>query len=325
MEKKIKDLILVTAHCDTDEKKETIKKLLLFLNQYSNKFDIMCVSHTVLDISLQEKCDYYIFDKENLLLYDDEIRPKVFHRTNEFTITSNYHSLFSTSYAVLKLVSMGVTLAKSLGYEKVHKIEYDTTLTSISEFMDNSKLLDNNDIVCYTNNGDKNAFMSGSIWSSNVDKLPKFYYNYNRDDILNMLYCNSDLSPEWIVKKHFDTKKCIYKNTKKLKEIGFSIGMSSKNKNYRYNLFFPFFNGKNNKLCFFSKNTRSEKIKIGVLYGDDYFDFLLDSGVWNIRDINFFNDKKILSVWIDDSHIYDIDFSKINIDKFKQYNNINYK
>jgi len=153
MEIDMKDLVLITAFCPTKEKEDTLKRLVYFLNRYTDLYDIMIVSHSNIDSSIVGMCDYFVYDKENLLLTEDEYRPKMWFNTDGFKIQSNYVAKYSTYYTVLKMTSMGLSLSKSLGYKKVHKIEYDTHITSIIEITENSNLLDNNDVIFYTNNG----------------------------------------------------------------------------------------------------------------------------------------------------------------------------
>jgi len=318
----MKDLILITAFCDTEQKKEQVNKLLSFLNSYGSIFDIMVSSHTPLDIETQNKCDYVIFDKENLLLYDDKIRAKLFFVTETFTVNSNYISLFNTSYAVLKLEAMGTSLANSLGYKKIHKIEYDTNIFSIKELINNSKLLDEFDTVCYTNKGIETNFMSGSIWSSKISKLPEFYLKYQKREVLDIIYKN-ELSAEWLIKKYFTNNNCFYKNIQDLINQGIEIALSHKNLNKeRNNWVVPIFNkGQDNDLSLFSYNNKNEILKISVIY-NEFFEFELMPKTWTLKKLGNLSSKNNLNIWINDKNTLNIDFSKIDIEVFKLNNNL---
>jgi hypothetical protein len=318
----MKDLILITAYCNTEQKKELLDRLLSFLNFYSSVFDIMVSSHTPLDIEIQNKCDYVIFDKENLLLYDDKIRPKLFFKTDTFTVNSNYISSFNTTYTVLKLESMGTSLANSLGYKKIHKIEYDTDISSIKELIDNSKLLNEFDTVCYTNDGIKTNFMSGSIWSSKILKLPDFYLKYQKNEVLEIIYQNG-LSAEWLIKKYFTNNNCFYKNINDLTNQGIEIALSHKNFDIiRNNWVVPIFCEDQDKdLCLFSYNDKHEVLKISGIY-DEFFEFELKPATWNLKKIGNLTSKNNLNIWINNQNTLNIDFGEIDIDNFKLYNNL---
>lgn len=322
----MKDLILITSYCDTEQKKELLYKLISFLVNYNNIFDIMVSSHTPLDIEIQNQCDYVIFDKENLLLFDDEMRAKLFFETETFKVNSNYVSQFNTIYTVLKLEAMGVSLANSLGYEKIHKIEYDTNILSIKGLIDNSKLLDEFDTVCYTEGGIKTNFMSGSVWSSQILKLPYFYLKYQKKEVLNIIYQNK-LNAEWLIKKFFEKNNCFYKNINKIMDEGIEIGVSHKNFNMknRNNWVVPIFTeGQDNNLSLFSYNNRDETLKISGVY-DEFFEFELNPKSWYLRKIGNLSSKQTLNIWINNQNTLNIDFNEINVDCFKQKNNIIYK
>lgn len=318
----MKDLILVTAFCDTEQKNAELYNLLSFLNCYGSIFDIMISSHTPLDIEIQKKCDYVIFDKENLLLFDERIRAKLFFKTENFTVNSNYVSLFNTSYAVLKLEAIGASLANSLGYEKIHKIEYDTNISSIKELIHNSKLLDEFDTVCYTDGGIETNFMSGSIWSSKILKLPEFYLKYKKNEVLDIIYQN-ELSAEWLIKKYFINNNSFYKNSQELINQGIEIALSHKNLNIiRNNWVVPVFNKEQeNDLSLFSYNNKNENLKISGIY-DEFFEFELKPATWNLKKIGNLTSKNNLNIWINNQNTLNIDFGEIDIDNFKLYNNL---
>jgi hypothetical protein len=165
-------------------------------------------------------------------------------------------------------------------------------------------------------------FMSGSIWSSKILKTPEFYLKYQKNEVLEIIYQNS-FSAELIIKKYFKKNNCFYKNVNNLISQGIEIALSHKDFNkVRNNWVVPIFKEDQNKnLCLFSYNEKNEVLKISGIY-DEFFEFELNPKTWNLIKIGNLSSKNNLNVWINNISTLNIDFSKINIDSFKQKNNL---
>ena len=122
----MKDLILISSHCDTELKEETLRNLVNQIHTKKDYFDIMVVSHTIIPLDIQDKCNYTYYDKDNELLYDWDLRSKPwFDPGNQRPILSIFTGAFSTHLAAWRIIIIGNSIAKSLGYKKVHHFEYD--------------------------------------------------------------------------------------------------------------------------------------------------------------------------------------------------------
>ena len=66
----MKDLICITAHCPTEEKRKILSNLVRSLQPTRDQFDLLVVSHTPVTFDVQENVDWVIFDKDNELLTD---------------------------------------------------------------------------------------------------------------------------------------------------------------------------------------------------------------------------------------------------------------
>jgi len=327
MEKLMKDLILITAFCPTKEKEETLKRLVSFLNRYGDLYDIMIISHSNIDSSIIDMCDYFVYDKENLLLTEDEYRPKMWFATDKFKIQSNYVAKYSTDYTVLKMTSVGLSLSKSLGYKKVHKIEYDTHITSIIEITENSNLLDNNDIIFYTNNGFKNEMMKGSFWSARIDNLPKIYFNTKKNNLMDLITLNKGKTLESYIQKKFMELNYINKKLSTLKNKGFNSDVFNlEDRDYGSNFWaIPIYDKKNSEIKFFTSNSYERSVEVIIQYANKIKDVKLEKkNQWRMIPIGKIEDIGLLNVWVDNTKVLSIDFNKIDIDSFKQYNNIIY-
>jgi hypothetical protein len=318
----MKDLILVTAFCPTKEKEDKLRDFLSFIRNYDNLFDVMVSSHSNLSSDIVDMCDYYIFDKENLLLTDDEYRQSMWFTNSIFSIKSNYVMSFSTSYAVLKLTSLGIIMANSLGYKKIHKLEYDTKITSIIEFTKNSNLLNQNDVILYSKNGSMNETMVGSLWSANIDKLPKIYFSYIKKDVFEFLQKKQGNALEREIQNKFSQMKYVCKNINDLKYNGIEVDL------FRRGFWaVPIYDSRNNKIIFFTYNdSKKENLDVILKFSDNIRNIkLTKQNEWNVSILNDFEKINLLTVWVDNKMVLDIDFSKINIDSFKKSNHIIYK
>ena len=53
----MKDLILITAYCPDDNRESILRNLVLSLEKYKDKFEVMIVSHTPIPLDIQKKAE----------------------------------------------------------------------------------------------------------------------------------------------------------------------------------------------------------------------------------------------------------------------------
>ena len=189
-----KDLILVTSYCDTKEKLNVLRNLVNQISNHRDKFDLMVISHTLIPEDISEKTTLSIYDSKNELLYDFDLRSTPwFDPNNERPIHSIFTGFFNTHLAIWRMIIMGNSIAKNLGYKKVHHLEYDSDIKDFSEFYENSKILDYKDAVFYNKIvSTVDPIVFGTFQSYRVDKLHPEFLNLNEDkiktDIKNSFY-----------------------------------------------------------------------------------------------------------------------------------------
>ena len=131
----MKDLILISNYSDTPEKLDILRNLVNQINSQSKFFDLLVVSHTTIPLDIQDKCEYVLFDSKNELLYDWDLRSKPwFDPDNQRPILSIFTGFFNSHLAIWRMIILGNSLAKNLGYNKVHHIEYDTQILDFKQF-----------------------------------------------------------------------------------------------------------------------------------------------------------------------------------------------
>jgi hypothetical protein len=93
---------------------------------FSNSgYDIMLTSHLPIPTYIQEKVDYFIYDKENILL-EEEFSTVLFTETSYFKVEVKNKSHLLT---VSKNIHNGVNLCKNLGYEFFYFTECDNLIS----------------------------------------------------------------------------------------------------------------------------------------------------------------------------------------------------
>jgi len=188
----MKEIIYITDYSNTLEKQINLLNLIKSIDK--KIYDICVSSHCILPEWIIELCDYYFYDKNNDLLYDPFLKPFKCYKTDTFHIkykpinTKSSHLL-----AILRLNYSTLSFLKSLGYNKIHKIEYDCIIKNFDEFKNNSQLLDIYDAVLYfeetfDNSIDNPLWAYGSLFSFKLSSFSFKELLYNKQKILDILY-----------------------------------------------------------------------------------------------------------------------------------------
>tara|TARA_B110000285_G_scaffold53371_1_gene60750 strand:+ start:1758 stop:2747 length:990 start_codon:yes stop_codon:yes gene_type:complete len=194
----MKDLVLISSHCNTKLKEQTLRNLVNQISTHENYFDIMVVSHTIIPLDIQDKCNYTYYDKDNELLYDWDLRSKPwFDPNNQRPILSIFTGEFNTHLAAWRIIIMGNSIAKSLGYKKVHHFEYDIILNDPSELYDNSKLLDTHDVIFYNKTENTvSDILFGTYQAYRLDTLHTELLVLDREKLKSQIRKSKTKSPE---------------------------------------------------------------------------------------------------------------------------------
>lgn len=122
----MKDLILITAYCPDFKKIKMLQTLLINLSNFRDDYDIMITSHSKLDSTTQEYCDYYFSNKNNNLLTDIEyLQNGFFIPHNNYKIWSTYILGVNTLLAIYDLMIPSLKVAKTLGYNKMDEFNLE--------------------------------------------------------------------------------------------------------------------------------------------------------------------------------------------------------
>jgi hypothetical protein len=166
-------ICLVMAHADTNYRKK-------LLNECLSSINLPVVLSTNYPVSEENQllCDYYIYNKNNPLLYKEEYsKYNVFY--NYWYLDNNGNKItkpfeFEHGYAAYSLIRDGLEFIEKLGYKKVHIINYDYQISN-KTLNDNSKSLDNCDIIVYQQLEEN--YEAGFI-SSKIDHILPFFTKF---------------------------------------------------------------------------------------------------------------------------------------------------
>ena len=136
----MKDLVMITAYCPDSKKIDKLRKLINQLYEFSDEIDIMVISHSPIPIDIQDKVNLYLFDEKNELLTEwDLINQPWFNPGNDRRIQSGLLTGRNTHLTIYRMLILGLSLAKNVGYKKAHIVEYDSEISNIDELKDNGK------------------------------------------------------------------------------------------------------------------------------------------------------------------------------------------
>ena len=147
---KTNEIILIHAYLSDEERKSVCHK---FIKQFKSfGYDVLITSHLPLDKDTQELVDYAIYDKDNMLVDDPELKGYLIHYAYELDDEGNVSPIFNiasreffknnTIFAVLRLLLAGVTYAKLLNKKVIHLFDYDGFLPFDDELIENYDIIE---------------------------------------------------------------------------------------------------------------------------------------------------------------------------------------
>jgi hypothetical protein len=312
-----KDLILVTAYCDTNEKTEVLRNLVNQIKSQESFFDLMVVSHTPIPQDISDKTNFCLYDKKNELLYETELRNKPwFDPANDRPILSIHTGFFNTHLAIWRMIILGNIIAKTCGYNKVHHIEYDTFINDFSQLKDNSRLLNDYPAVIYTKFEDTiDPILFGTYQAYRLDALNENLLKLDEEGIKKNIGDSLDKSPERML---FDLlnhqNRIIIKNKIDLDNNGNLFGMShNKISNQNTAWCLPYHDNLTGKLGFVVWNAEEpdRTITVKIIYNDEKIINLgsIEPKHWRLIDIDDYTNANKLIVILNDKirNVFDFD------------------
>jgi hypothetical protein len=324
----VKKIVLISDFSNTSEK---IKKLHDLIIKIKNEgYEICLASHVSLPEIIIDHCDYYFYDKNNDISYDPYIKNWKKFSNEYFSI--GYKSLCNISShlpAILRLFCGSLTFLKSLGYEIVHYLEYDSIVENFYEIYDNENLLLNFSVVGYVdevfeNRVENPKWFLGHFFSLNLKDFNFEELIFDRDLIMNEMHKNSLSESSYFEKTtynlFFSSKN---KYSKKASEIEKSISSCwSDSQDSVYNIENSIsFITENNILRVFVDNVINERdVKIQLILDDLKFEtFKVNANRWSIFNLSYYPEERI-AIIIDDQTKKILDLKSSDLFYIKSFN-----
>jgi hypothetical protein len=302
------EVYIVSAYTPDVEREELLRKLVSQL--HSAKKDILLITHSVTPNDIVKKCNYYIYDEENKILYDDRYKHLAWNTCLPGAIihSKDVRRTYTTLLPVYKLVLFGFGFAKMAGYKYAHYLEYDSEVENFKFFENNVNILKNHSCVSYTN---IHGHPIGFYFAFNLNEYSYEDLKYDENKFLDKLteyYPNLYLVEELTRLFFMDTKNAYYKNPDEIKKEGL-IGAKYCSRNSKNSVLSWAIPIVENDLLFLFLNDQDRKDSIiEYIINDSYKRVTLHINEWHYFPLCIWKDAKFLKIFIDgESHLeYDL-------------------
>lgn len=318
----MKDLILIISYVPDIIRQNLLSNLV---NDLKNKdYDIMISSHSFIPKDIFDNVDYVIYEKENILLTDISDKNVAFFSNNDFIVRTTEVNEYNHAITAFKLITLGLSNAKNLGYNKVHMFEYDVRVKKMDEIKENTKLLDEYNVVFYVPQGIENP---NSPISYNLNKISKDFFDITNEKIFNYFNSNgSDKTAEQYHKKLLNESEKIYKKILINNEInGIFTHLHSVVPKYPWVV--CVYDKTINKLVLFARaknELNGYEIHL-IINKTKHLSYNVPANCWILRNIEEYDKVENVLIIVNGELRQYLDFSKINKDTYKQKNNIQHK
>jgi len=331
----MKDLIVITAHCPSDDRRKILLDLVAGLQPIRKDFDLMVISHTPFTSDVQERVDWAIYDRDNELLKDWIYQNEPWFAPNDrMRIQSIFFGSGNTYLTLHKQLITGYTMARSFGYEKVQFIEYDAYFQDFTEFYENSRELENYDAILYTKNDsvfDTLDFGIGNFHAARISRLPENVFKFDREEILNELANSSSKTTEKRTHEIYTSegKKVLFKDHNLIMRNGNILRLVDFHKGeFEMQWAVPFYDDTLDEIRFLVWNEASDKpAYISVIVNNEKIVSFnkIEKFQWSIKTLGHPTDIKNITILINDKMKRHILLDENNIDLFKKMNKIYYQ
>jgi hypothetical protein len=170
------EIVHILDYSETSEKQV---RLFNLIKKIKKSYQVAVSSHFPLPDWIIKECDFYFYDKKNLLIFDDDIKNNKFFISGSFYIEYiPYKSISAHIIAITRLFLLGNSSLKVLGYDIVHQLEYDCDLINFDEFSHNSILCKEYPLVAYVETIHENT-INNPLWYHGVYQTINLnHFNY---------------------------------------------------------------------------------------------------------------------------------------------------
>jgi hypothetical protein len=316
----VKDIIFIPSYTPTKEKQSLLRNLVHGLKNKGYK--VAVCTHSITPNDIINECDYFFYDKENKITYDPNIQYWYQYSINSSTkFHFKLYNIMATHIVpIIKMVYPSLQYLKSLGYKKVHLMEYDSKILDYSVFKQNSLLLDEFDIISYyyddsfpVNKSNINSFFFGCFKSMNISNLD-FSSLFLTENQLVDLYREYFNNKKWPC-----TEKIIYDKLSPNKKICWlPLKTLAPNILLDQSESTPYSEGKeftihnhHNYFHFFGINKSNKDEYFTIIINDKSFEFIipykLNKWKWRWIKLTEYNENSVIKIYKNNKFIIKID------------------
>jgi hypothetical protein len=311
----MKELILITSHTPDNKREGLLRDFIKSIKD--SEYDIMVVSHTPIPKDIMDGVDYFIFDKQNLLLYNVEDKVIMQFENPNFIIYSTETKRYNHCLSFIKLLKLGLSNAKNLNYKKVHFFEYDSMVNNFSEIKENSKLIDSVGTVFYN---PLHLKWPNSPMSFNLDKISEEWFQLTYDDYIEFMSTKySKVSEEYQMFLIEKQGEYISKSISELKEKGIQVGLHVDSDKTPWAVVVC--DILKNEMVFFGWNTKQNQLDFKIIINNkEVITKKIDQNVWTLLNVGNFDEIKNIVIIADNEIKNVLDFQSVDKEKFKERN-----
>ena len=297
---KEKNIFLINSHANTVDKVDKLRNLIVSIK--NDGFKIMLISHLSMPQDIIDRCDYFLFDKENPMVRDINAQYWNYFHNNEFKILWKNRNSYSHFLAYYRLIFGGMNYINSMGFEIVHSFDYDIVFNNFDEIYDNINILSNEEfeIVSYRHIGGEEITHQLNYFSTRLENIDLKKMKYDSEKLLTLY--RKYFAMEWfpvienILYNEFLPKKIFIKDLSELNKTAITNMERAIVDVKKFD--FTIFNGDDNNLRFFFNNPISTDVKIEIIVNNNYRFYICNLG-WHIDGIGNIEEIKDIVVYID--------------------------
>lgn len=165
----MKEIVLIADYPTNIQRTDNLLNLInnvKFLNK-----EILLTSHISIPDYITSRCDYFLFDKQNELIDNNNNNVLYCNIIDDYELCSKEFVKINHDYryAVIKQFILSISYLKMLNYDVVHYLEGDSNFTNLEELNHNYIILCERkyDAIIYQSD----EMMSGSFFSINLNNL----------------------------------------------------------------------------------------------------------------------------------------------------------
>lgn len=311
----MKPLILITAYHPDDLRQKLLQNLVESTTNFTDLYDVGIISHTPIPEHISKLVSFSIYDSKNEILTDLNYRGRPWFSPSNRKIQSVFVGRSNTHLAVWRMMILGFSLAKNMGYEIVHHIEYDSFLNNVDELNKNTELLKTHDYIFYTESIPTiDSILFGSYQAYNLNTINPQLIVLNEQSIKESIKNSVHRSPEKMLKSIITEGKYIEKDRNLLNSNDFALSNEFKNELTKNNVIvswcLPFYDQTDDKIHFVVWNTDSPTpLDIKIIINNTQIININDINqkAWSLRELGKINDINKILVMVNDKvrDVYD--------------------